>query len=168
VFGRGGEEALALQAAGVPFEIVPGLTSAVAAPALAGIPVTHRGISAAVVTVSGHAEHAWAPLLERVPPQGATIVVLMGLGSQRQIAARLIAWGWRRDTPAAVIVAASTPRSRAWMGALEELANGAGPAGTEDAGTIVIGDVVRVGLRLRYAAHEGGELSASAPRFGRG
>jgi uroporphyrin-III C-methyltransferase / precorrin-2 dehydrogenase / sirohydrochlorin ferrochelatase len=151
VFGRGGEEALALQAAGVSFEVVPGVTSAVAAPALAGIPVTHRGASAAVVTVSGHAEHAWAPLLERLPPQAATILVLMGLGARQQIADRLIEWGWGRDTPAAVIVAASTSRSWAWMGALDELARGAGPELTEDAGTIVIGEVVRVGLQLSAA-----------------
>jgi uroporphyrin-III C-methyltransferase/precorrin-2 dehydrogenase/sirohydrochlorin ferrochelatase len=136
----------------VAFEIVPGVTAAVAAPALAGIPVTHRGVSAAVVTVSGHAEHAWAPLLEHLPPHAATIVVLMGLGSRQQIAERLIACGWKRDTPAAVIVAASTPRSWAWMGALDELAGGAGPETTEDAGTIVIGEVVRVGLQLSGAS----------------
>ena len=61
VFGRGGEEALALDAAGVPFEVVPGVTAAIAAPALAGIPVTHRGAASAFVTVSGHDERAWAP-----------------------------------------------------------------------------------------------------------
>jgi uroporphyrin-III C-methyltransferase / precorrin-2 dehydrogenase / sirohydrochlorin ferrochelatase len=148
VFGRGGEEALALDAAGVAFEVVPGVSAAVAAPALAGIPVTHRGASTAVVTVSGHAEHAWAPLLERVPPQGATIVVLMGLASRREIAGRLIVCGWRRDTPAAVLVAASTPRAETWMGTLEEVANGAGPESSGEAGTVVVGEVVRVGLQL--------------------
>ena len=64
VFGRGGEEALALAAAGVPFEVVPGVTSAIAAPALAGIPVTHRGLASGFVVVSGHAEDAYRPVLE--------------------------------------------------------------------------------------------------------
>src|SRR3954467_2730710 len=67
VLGRGGEEALALARAGIPYEVVPGVTSAVAAPAMAGIPVTHRGLSTAFVVVSGHAEEAYAPLLSRLP-----------------------------------------------------------------------------------------------------
>src|SRR5690606_41053840 len=68
VLGRGGEEALALRAAGVPFEIVPGLSSAFAAPALAGIPVTHRGASPGVLVISGHADSAWQPVLAPAPP----------------------------------------------------------------------------------------------------
>jgi uroporphyrin-III C-methyltransferase len=148
VFGRGGEEALALHAAGVPFEVVPGVTAAVAAPALAGIPVTHRGASSAVVTVSGHAERAWVPLLDAIPPQGATVVVLMGLASRGAIARRLIARGWRRDTPAAVLVAMSTPREQRWVGTLEELARDLDLSAIEDAGTVVIGEVVRVGRQL--------------------
>src|SRR3954469_13153088 len=67
VFGRGGEEALALHAAGVSFDIVPGVTSAVAAPALAGIPVTHRGIASGLLVVSGHDEQAFASTVERIP-----------------------------------------------------------------------------------------------------
>ena len=70
VFGRGGEEALALVAAGVPCEVVPGVSSAVAAPALAGIPVTHRGLASAFVVVSGHAESAWRPVLDGLAPGG--------------------------------------------------------------------------------------------------
>ena len=81
VLGRGGEEALALVAAGVPFEVVPGISSAVAAPALAGIPVTHRGLSAAFAVVSGHAESAWRPVLESLAPNALTLVVLMGLSA---------------------------------------------------------------------------------------
>src|SRR5205814_426423 len=94
VFGRGGEEALALAAAGVPCEIVPGVSSAVAAPALSGIPVTHRGLASAFLVVSGHAEPAWRPVLRALQPQSATVVVLMGLASRGEIASVLIAHGW--------------------------------------------------------------------------
>src|SRR3954452_6586533 len=73
VLGRGGEEALALARAGIPYEVVPGVTSAVAAPAMAGIPVTHRGLSSAFVVVSGHAEAAYVPLLSKLPPGTATL-----------------------------------------------------------------------------------------------
>ena len=152
VFGRGGEEALALAAAGVTFEVVPGVSAAVAAPALAGIPVTHRGVASAFVTVSGHDERAWAPLLEALPPHSATIVVLMGLGSRDDIARRLIARGWNPDTRAAVLVAASTPDAHTWIGTIRELAHGGSLATGDGAGTIVIGEVVRVGEQLARAA----------------
>jgi uroporphyrin-III C-methyltransferase / precorrin-2 dehydrogenase / sirohydrochlorin ferrochelatase len=153
VFGRGGEEGLALDAAGIPFEVVPGVTAAIAAPALAGIPVTHRGAASAFVTVSGHDERAWAPVLEALPPHSATIVVMMGLRSRHDIARRLVAAGWDSATPAAVLVAASTPDAQTWMGSLGELAR-PGPSASgregsgERAGTIVIGEVVRVGQQL--------------------
>jgi uroporphyrin-III C-methyltransferase / precorrin-2 dehydrogenase / sirohydrochlorin ferrochelatase len=150
VFGRGGEEALALDAAGVAFEVVPGVSAAIAAPALAGIPVTHRGAATAFVTVSGHDERAWAPVLDVLPPHCATIVGMMGLGTRRDIADRLLARGWEEHTPAAVLVAAATPYAHTWMGTLGELAREesltVGDGG--GAGTIVIGEVVRVGQRL--------------------
>src|SRR5437773_8869465 len=108
VFGRGGEEALALRAAGIPFDVVPGVTSAVAAPELAGIPVTHRGLSSAVLVVSGHDEEAFASAVGQLQPNGVTLVVLMGVGRSAAIACQLIDRGWARGTPAAVIVDAST------------------------------------------------------------
>jgi uroporphyrin-III C-methyltransferase/precorrin-2 dehydrogenase/sirohydrochlorin ferrochelatase len=148
VFGRGGEEALALDAAGVPFEIVPGISAALAAPALAGIPVTHRGTASAFVTVSGHDERAWTPVLEALPPQSATIVVLMGMTSRDAIARRLLARGWQAGTPAAVLTAASTPRARAWLGTLAGLAHGGSALEGDQAGTVVIGEVVRMAHRL--------------------
>lgn len=154
VFGRGGEEALALDRAGVPVEIVPGITAAVGAPALARIPVTHRGLSAAFVTVSGHARAAWAPVLEPLPPNALTVVVLMGLAARHDIAAALLGRGWRPETPAAVLLAASTPEAETWFGTLAALATGR-PAITSDAaGTIVIGDVVAVGQQLARAEPE--------------
>ena len=109
LFGRGGEEALALRAAGVPFDVVPGVSSALAAPALSGIPVTHRSLSSALVVVSGHAETAWRPVLTALEPGSATLVVLMGLASRAAIARELIARGWPATTPAAVVWGAATP-----------------------------------------------------------
>ena len=94
VFGRGGEEALALVAAGIPFEVVPGISSALAAPALAGIPVTHRGSAASFVVVSGHAPAAFEPVLGSLAPHSTTVVVLMGLASAGEISALLIGRGW--------------------------------------------------------------------------
>ena len=82
VFGRGGEEALALAAAGVTCEIVPGVSTAVSAPALSGIPVTHRGLASAFLVVSGHAEAAFGPPLRSLAPGSATVVVLMGLAAR--------------------------------------------------------------------------------------
>src|SRR4029450_13027920 len=77
VFGRGGEEALALNAANVPFEIVPGVTSAVAGPALAGIPVTHRGIASAFTVLAGHTPSSYEPTLDAIAPGATTLVFLM-------------------------------------------------------------------------------------------
>ena len=88
VFGRGGEEALALAAAGIPCEVVPGVSSAIAAPALCGIPATHRSLASAFVVVSGHAESAWHPVLASLPPRTATVIVLMGLAARAAIATR--------------------------------------------------------------------------------
>jgi len=148
VFGRGGEEALALDAAGVPFEIVPGVSAAMAAPALANIPVTHRGLSSAFVVVSGHAPSAYQPVLDGLAPNAITVVVMMGLASRSAIARDLLSRGWRAGTPVAVLLAASTERADTWMGTLSDLASGAGPSETGDAGTLVIGEVVAVGRQL--------------------
>jgi uroporphyrin-III C-methyltransferase/precorrin-2 dehydrogenase/sirohydrochlorin ferrochelatase len=154
VFGRGGEEALALADAGIPYEIVPGITTAVAAPALAGIPVTHRGLASAFVVVSGHAETAWAPLLDSLAPHSATLVVLMGLGSRAALAERLLARGWLPATPAAVLLGISTPSQQVWRGELQSLGV-ADWADQGQPGTLVIGDVVglaRAGARAENAA----------------
>lgn len=105
VFARGGEEAAALAAAGVPFEVVPGVTSAVAVPAYAGIPVTHRGLSTSFTVVTGH-EDPWAATetdWEAVARVGGTIVVLMGVATRAAIADRLMAGGLDPTTPVASI-----------------------------------------------------------------
>lgn len=147
VLGRGGEEALTLAAAGIPFEVVPGVSSAVAAPALSGIPVTHRGLASAFVVVSGHAEPAWGAVLDGLAPQSLTVVVLMGLGARAAIAARLLARGWSADTPAAVCLAAGADDASTWRGTLSDLATAEIDAGGAP-GTLVIGAVVAVAEQL--------------------
>ena len=148
LLGRGGEETLVLAEAGVPFEVVPGVTSAVAAPGLAGIPVTHRGTSSAVLVVSGHTTDALDSTLGAVRPRAATIVVLMGLARRGAVAEQLYQAGWSPDTPAAIVCAASTPDAWTWTGPLRDLADAQPPAGL--AGVLVIGDVVE--LRAAVAA----------------
>ena len=146
VLGRGGEEALALAAAGIPFEIVPGISSAVAAPALAGIPVTQRGRASAFVVVSGHSPEAYGPVLDSLRPGSATLVVLMGLAGRQLLAKRLIGRRWKRDTPAAIIWSAALPDAHHWLGTLDTLGANQGPEGRP--GVIVIGPVVELASQV--------------------
>jgi len=144
VFGRGGEEALGLQAAGIDVEVVPGITSAVAAPALAGVPVTHRGLAASVTVVTGHRRHGdeEATDWEALARVGGTVVVLMGVAERAGIAERLMRGGRSPDTPVAVVERAGTAVQRVRRGRLDELATMpiAPPA------TIVIGPVAALDL----------------------
>lgn len=157
VFGRGGEEALALAAAGIPCEVVPGVSAAVAAPALAGIPVTHRGLAAAFLVVSGHAETAFAPALGSLEPGAATIVVLMGLSTRAATAALLLSRGWGPGTPAAVLLSAATTEARSWRGDLATLGGCELPElYPELPGMLVIGATVAVAGQLEA-------LTASLP-----
>ena len=142
VFGRGAEEALALAMAGIPFEVVPGVSAAIAAPELAGIPVTHRGTASGFLVVSGHAIDAFERGLRAIQPNAVSLIVLMGVGSRAQLAQRLVAQGWRAGTPAAIICGASTPDEWVWTGSVSELAHADVPDGI--AGVVVIGDVVRI------------------------
>jgi uroporphyrin-III C-methyltransferase/precorrin-2 dehydrogenase/sirohydrochlorin ferrochelatase len=144
VFGRGGEEALALRAANVPFDVVPGLTSAVAAPALAGIPVTHRGVTSAFTVLAGHAPESYTAVLDAIAPGALTLVFLMAVAQQREIAAALRARGWRPSTPAALIFSASRPESETWVGTIAALEAGDGVVDAERPGMLVVGEVVRL------------------------
>jgi uroporphyrin-III C-methyltransferase / precorrin-2 dehydrogenase / sirohydrochlorin ferrochelatase len=151
VLGRGGEEALALGAAGVPFDVVPGISSAIAAPALAGIPVTHRGLASSFLVVSGHDVEAFSSATSGLDPRGVTLVVLMGLARAATLAGRLLDRGWMGETPAAVIVDASAAGQRVWRGTLGELAAGAPDdilARAGAPGTIVVGEVVSLAEAL--------------------
>lgn len=156
VLGRGGEEVLALAEAGVPHEVVPGLSAALAAPSLAGIPLTHRGLAAGFTVVSGHAEEAYRPLIAGLAPGASTLVVLMGLATRARIAALLVEAGWAPRTPAAVLLGASTPSASTWIGTLATLADA--PVSGAAPGTLVIGPVVALApaaSRPAAAAREG-------------
>jgi uroporphyrin-III C-methyltransferase/precorrin-2 dehydrogenase/sirohydrochlorin ferrochelatase len=153
VFGRGGEEVLALGEAGIPVEVVPGLSTAIAAPALAGIPVTHRGLASSFAVLTGHHEHTYGPLLDGFAPGALTLVVLMGVRQRAPIAARLVARGWSPSTPAALVMGAATDRAWRWIGPLDELGAAEIPAASADApGMLVIGDVVSLADRIGAGA----------------
>jgi len=144
VFGRGAEECEALRAAGVPFRVVPGVTSAIAVPAAAGIPVTHRRLASAFAVVTGHECEGVSNLdwesLARVP----TLVVLMGLSALPEITARLLAHGADPDTPAAAIASGTLPTQRVVVATLATLAERVAEDGLEAPVTVVIGEVVQV------------------------
>jgi uroporphyrinogen III methyltransferase/synthase len=145
VFGRGGEEAEVLAAAGIPFEIVPGITSAIAAPAYAGIPVTHRGVSTHFTVVTGHEDPAkdrtdvdW----ESLARAGGTLVILMGAGRIADIADRLVAGGRPPNTPVAAVRDGTRPDQRTIRATLATIAT----AGVRAPSAIVVGDVAALDL----------------------
>ena len=152
VFGRGGEEALALRAANVPFEVIPGISSAIAAPALAGIPVTHRGTASAFAVIAGHAAESYEPVLDAITPGAMTLVFLMSVGHQQQIARALIARGWPAATPAAVLFSASRAEAEEWIGSLALLESGQGLHDADRPGLVVVGNVVAVSRQLRASS----------------
>jgi uroporphyrin-III C-methyltransferase/precorrin-2 dehydrogenase/sirohydrochlorin ferrochelatase len=160
VLGRGGEEALALATEGIPFEVIPGLTTAVAAPGLSGIPVTHRGVASAFLVVSGHSASAYGPILESLPANSLTLVILMGLGSRGAVADLLIARGWRPATATAICFASGTETAHTWIGTLDTLAGAPIEAFPEAPGTIIIGEVVSVGAAFAAAAVEPAAMAA--------
>ena len=185
VFGRGGEEALALRAAGIPFEVVPGVTSGVAAPAYAGIPVTHRDVSTSVAFVTGHEDPTkgrrdvdWVKLANAAD----TLVLYMGLGRLREISAGLIAAGRGRKTPVACVRWGTVPAQRTVTGTLEDIADRVSGAALRPPAIIVVGDVVALresgldwyerrplfGRRVvvTRTRPQAGELSADLERLG--
>jgi uroporphyrin-III C-methyltransferase / precorrin-2 dehydrogenase / sirohydrochlorin ferrochelatase len=147
VFGRGGEEALACAEAGVSCEVVPGVTSAIAVPAVAGIPVTHRGVSRSFTVVSAHGatpedEPDW-PALARA---GGTLVILMGVAPLAEVAAALVEHGRDADTPVAVVERGTLPSQRTTHGTLATIAELAAERSVRAPAVIVVGPVVAVGL----------------------
>jgi uroporphyrin-III C-methyltransferase/precorrin-2 dehydrogenase/sirohydrochlorin ferrochelatase len=145
LFGRGGEEVLACAAAGIPVTVVPGVTSALAAPAAAGIPVTHRGVAHELVVVSGHLPPDHPDSLVDWPAVArlrGTVCVLMGLKNLPAIAAALLAGGRPADTPAAVVQEGTTTAQQVVRGRLETIA--ADAAGLRAPAIVVVGDVVSV------------------------
>ena len=153
VFGRGGEEAAALAAAGIPFEVVPGVSSAVAVPAYAGIPVTHRGTASSFAVVTGHEDEAkgessvdWTRLANAVD----TLVVLMGTRSLPRIARALLDAGRAPDTPVALVRWGTTDAQETVVGRLDDIATLAAAVRLAPPVVIVIGDVVALRERLSW------------------
>jgi uroporphyrin-III C-methyltransferase len=157
VFGRGGEEAEALAAAGIPFEVVPGVSAAVAVPAYAGIPLTHRGVASSFAVVTGHeadgkAESAldWSRLARAVD----TLVILMGVRSLPRTAAALLEGGRRADTPVAIVRWGTTDAQATTVSRLDEVAALAGSTRLAPPAVIVVGEVVALRARLSWFAGE--------------
>src|SRR5215218_9091875 len=185
IFGRGGEEALALKDAGLPFEVVPGVTSGVAAPAYAGIPVTHRNVATSVAFVTGHEDptkgHSdvdWKKLANGAD----TLVLYMGLGRLEEISRGHIAAGRSPDTPVACVRWGTVPEQRTVTGTLQDIADRVAEAGLKPPAIIVVGDVVALRERgldwyerrplfgrrvvVTRARTQAGELSAYLEKLG--
>ncbi len=141
LLGRGGEEIQACRAAGVPVEVVPGVTSAFSAPAAADIPVTHRGVARGVAIVSGHDELEPDVLAAWVGPARSTLVVLMGMARLRELSTALLARGVDPTTPAAAVRSAWTPEQASCRATLATLADRCDEDGIRSPAVVVIGDV---------------------------
>ena len=152
VFGRGGEEAEALADVGIPFEIVPGVSSAVAVPAYAGIPLTHRNYGSSFAVVTGHeavkskSSVDWAKLATAVD----TLVILMGLHNLPAIVAKLVAHGRAPETPAAVIHQGTTEQQKTVIGTLADIVEKS--AALKAPALIIVGEVVRLADKLDWYA----------------
>jgi uroporphyrin-III C-methyltransferase len=152
VFGRGGEEAEALAAAGVPFEIVPGVSSAVAAPAYAGIPLTHRRYASSFAVITGHEEngeattHNWAKLATAVD----TLVVLMGLKTLPHIVAQLLRHGRAPETPVALVRWGTRREQETVVGTLRDIVRKATERKLTSPAVTIIGEVVTLRDQLRW------------------
>jgi uroporphyrinogen III methyltransferase / synthase len=185
VFGRGGEEALALMEAGIPFEVIPGITSGIAGPAYAGIPVTHRGVSASVAFVTGHEDPAKDhPAVDwnSIANGADTLVLYMGVGRLLEISQALISAGRRPDTPVAVIRWGTVPEQRTVTGTLEDIPDKVAEANLKPPAVTVVGSVVALreagldwyerrplfGRRVvvTRARAQAGELAAELERLG--
>lgn len=152
LFGRGGEEAEILFEKGIPFEVVPGVTSALAAPAYAGIPLTHRDYASSIAIVTGSkAENAGKPVRwDKLAEAVDTIVILMGLKPLREIARALMEAGLKPETPTAVIEWGTLKRQRVLIGKLSEIVDKVKAEGFDSPSVIVIGDVAELGRKLAW------------------
>ncbi len=147
VFGRGGEEAAALAAAGVPFRVIPGVTAGLGALAAAGIPATLRGTNRAVIFAAGHGaeeDFDWAPLVRA----GQPIVLYMVMHNLKRITAALMDAGLAAATPAAVIASATTPKQHILVCTLENLSTAVREQKIEPPAIVVIGEIVKMRARL--------------------
>ena len=154
VFGRGGEEAEALRAAGIPFVVVPGVTAAIAAPAYAGIPVTHRHVAGAVAFVTGHEaddKDTGHVNWEALATGATTLVLYMSVSHLDTVARRIVAAGRAPSTPVAVIERGTTPRQRVVVGTLADIADKAREAKIEPPAMTIVGEVVALRDHLAWS-----------------
>lgn len=161
VFGRGGEEALALAKAGIPFEVVPGVSSAIAVPAYAGIPITHRGLASSFAVLTGHEDPSkdgdatdWKKLATAVD----TLVILMAVGSFPRIVGALLAHGRPPETPVALIRWGTTEAQEVRVGTLADIVGRA--RGLEPPVVAVVGDVVSLRKQLAWSVEAATAISA--------
>jgi uroporphyrinogen III methyltransferase / synthase len=152
IFGRGGEEAAAAAAAGIPFEIVPGVTAAVGVPAYAGIPLTHRNVASSVTFITGHEDRekedrqvSWDQL-----PGTGTLVFFMGLGNLSEIVQQLIRHDRTPETPIAVVRWGTKPEQRTIVGTLENIAERVRDEGLRPPALIIVGEVVKLREKLNW------------------
>jgi uroporphyrinogen III methyltransferase/synthase len=151
VLGRGGEEAEALAKNGIPFEVVPGISSAIAVPAYAGIPLTHRRLSSSFAVITGHeAGGKSAVNWENLATAVDTLVFLMGMKNLREIVNRLIEHGRLPDTPVAVIREGTRPGQKTVVGSLKDIVNKVEEQRLTPPAVIVVGEVVRLREKLRW------------------
>jgi len=159
MFGRGGEEAIALAAAGVPYRIIPGVTAGLAALSAASIPATLRGVNRALIFAVGYDEAErfdWAPLVRT----GQPIVLYMGMHNLDSIAAAMLRHGLPPHTPAAVIASATTPAQRVLVSTLEQIADDARAQQFDPPAIVVIGDIVAARDRLLGTAPPSAETAS--------
>jgi len=153
VLGRGGEEAEVLAQKGIPFEVVPGISSAVAVPAYAGIPVTHRGVASSFAVVTGHkASDKGEPKVswDRLANATDTLVILMGMKNLANVIDQLIKYHRPASTPVAVITEGTTGRQRCVTGTLRNIVEKVKSKSLEPPSVVVIGNVVEFRKRLRW------------------
>lgn len=162
VYGRGGEEVLACRAAGVPVEVVPGVSSALSVPALAGIPLTHRGTVGAFLVVNGH-DPLDAVALAAVRDRTATLVILMGVSMLNEITDQAVTAGADVATPVAVVESGSTRHQRVTRATLGTLARRAADVGVRAPAVVVVGDVAAEGLLTPAGATRPAARPAPAP-----
>jgi uroporphyrin-III C-methyltransferase len=158
VFGRGGEEAEALNRAGIPYEVVPGVSSAIAVPAYAGIPLTHRTCASSVAIVTGHKtswgnDVRWGELVQSVN----TLVILMGLHNLREIMNRLLEGGCEPQRPVALIQSGTRPSQRSVVGTVATIADLAEREKFQSPTVIVVGKVAKLGRELHWVSEAGFE-----------
>jgi uroporphyrin-III C-methyltransferase len=163
LFGRGAEEGAALLAAGVSFEIVPGISSALAGPAAAGIPLTHRELASSVTIVTGHEQEGDGRVRwERLATGADTLVVMMGASRLRQLSRSLVLAGRPGTTPAAVVASATRPEQRHIIATLDDIADAAAHAGIGTPAVLIVGEVVRLAELLAAPAMADLALAANS------